>query len=209
MIFGMTSAPEGGLTAEIGNEKILLVTQILELRVTKICKLMAWAEIDFRLESACRTPLSCVSSFSSHTSCNLNPFPFFSSRRLKRAKMMERNYRCIWKNTPSPPPGELTKEEEEQEQRRAQDRAAVEAAAIEAVAAAKNTNNRIPEGDARPDADAAVAEEQQDEVLQQLSLREVSLFKTWLEDERRRAVEAEEDRLREEEENKIRYLRDC
>lgn len=120
--------------------------------------------------------------------------------------MMERNYRCIWENTPSPPPGELTKEEEERERQRAAERAAAEAAVIEAVAAAQRAREAAEargKGAEPEEAAPAEPELEEDDVLRGISAREAALFTAWLEDERQKAAAAEAARLQEEEDNKV------
>jgi pyruvate/2-oxoglutarate dehydrogenase complex dihydrolipoamide acyltransferase (E2) component len=113
---------------------------------------------------------------------------FQEMRRLKRAKMMERGHRCIWRCTPSPPPGELTEWETRREAERAAAAAAAEAAAREAGAAA--AADAADAGAAAARAAAAAAAEEADETLRALAAREVALLSSWLDATRAAAAAA-------------------
>ncbi len=141
------------------------------------------------------------------------------SRRLKRVKLMERNIKCVWRVTPSPPPEERERlvrqhreevEREHQEQLRRQ-HAAREEEARAARAAAAAAEGLDPElaalaGDAVPADGTAPANGQQqeeDEVEADINRREAQLFKDWLEEARRHAAEEAAARAKAEEENAL------
>jgi hypothetical protein len=119
--------------------------------------------------------------------------------------MMERNFRCIWRNTPSPPPEQRAREEEERRRQKAEaERAAAEAAeaaAAAAAAAAEAQARRAAErgldlelqalaGSMVPADGGAAVEE--DEAQAAITSREVALFRAWLQ-ERALAAEAQQE----------------
>ena len=151
------------------------------------------------------------------------------SRRLKRIKMMERNTRCIWRNTPSPPPEEkerILREKREKlrekyhgQQQQHHDGGGTAAngaaGAANGTAAADSGDEGLdPEllalarGDVPADgtqeaAAARAAEDDEDEVNTDISRREVELFKGWLAEQKRLAEEEAAARLALEEEEAV------
>ncbi|KAL4435914.1 hypothetical protein ABPG77_000676 [Micractinium sp. CCAP 211/92] len=144
---------------------------------------------------------------------------FQEYRRLKRVKLMERNIKCVWRVTPSPPPEERERlvrqhreevEREHQEQLRRQ-HAAREEEARAARAAAAAAEGLDPElaalagGSVPADGTAPANGQQQeeDEVEADINRREAQLFKDWLEEARRHAAEEAAARAKAEEENAL------
>ena len=123
------------------------------------------------------------------------------SRRLLRIKLAERNVRCLWRRTPSPPPGS---EERERLRERAREKAGI-ATAVEAAAAA------VP-ADADPaaaaDANGAAAtiagglssaSAPRDPAAEERAQREAAaLFSSWLSERQRKKEEEEEEEEEEE-----------
>lgn len=137
----------------------------------------------------------------------------FCSRRLKRIKMMERDYKCIWRNTPTPPPEERARILAEREQKEAKEREKKQAAEL---AAQKLAHTKA----AKAEEDAAIAAAalsygknasasalppgaDNDEIFQQLNAREVSLFKDFMREHREQAEAEKAARLAQEEEDKV------
>lgn len=150
--------------------------------------------------------------------------PPHPSRRLKRAKMLERNVRCIWRNTPSPPPEEkerILHERREKLRHKADKAAAAAADGARAPAPAANGRGSGAAATAAEDDEGldpellALArgnvpaegteappqgEELEDEVEAGISAREVELFRDWLVEQKRAAEEEAEQRRRQDEE---------
>jgi hypothetical protein len=142
---------------------------------------------------------------------------------------MERKYRCIWRNTPSPPPG-VRVEDEASKERGLHNGGASEPAPSSQPSADSPKHTEDPrlseqidgmqlEAPVVPDKDARTAntakqqnggslepdahEPEEDEVLQELRAKEVALFRQWMEDQRRHAEEEAAARLAAEEEAKV------
>jgi hypothetical protein len=124
--------------------------------------------------------------------------------------MMERDYKCIWRNTPTPPPEERAriiaereaKEAEEREKKQAAELAAQKLAhakaakaeedsAIAAAALAHGKNVALPPG------------AENDEIFQQLNAKEVSLLRDFMQEHKEQAIAEEAARLAQEEEDKV------
>lgn len=123
--------------------------------------------------------------------------------------MMERDYRLIWRNTPTPPPEERAKFIAERERKEAEEREVREAAAAKAEAQRKLELHKAEEAAAaaggRPtNGGAAVGFSiEDDEVMQDINAREISLFRDWLQEHRRKAEAEEAARKAQEEEDKV------
>jgi hypothetical protein len=142
------------------------------------------------------------------------------SRRLKRVKMLERNIKCIWRVTPSPPPEERERlvrehraevEREHQEQLRRQHalqreqeagkaRTAAEAAVEEGLdpELAALAATQVP-----ADGTAPQQQQEEDEVEADINRREAQLFADWLADAKRHAAEEAVARQKAEEEEAL------
>lgn len=124
--------------------------------------------------------------------------------------MMERDYKCIWRNTPTPPPEERARILAEREQKEAEEREKKQAAEL---AAEKLAHERA----AKAEEDAAIAsaalshgknaafhpEMENDKVFQQLNAKEVSLFRDFMREHREEAEAEKAARLAQEEEDKV------
>lgn len=131
------------------------------------------------------------------TALVLKGFPLHTcfSRRQKRIKMMERQIRCIWRNTPSPPPEERARLVAELELQNRPPSPKPTAPAdldpeLEALAGAM-----VPAAGPEP--------EEEDEILADLNSREVTMFTAWLADQKTQAALALEARARQEEEDRV------
>ena len=141
---------------------------------------------------------------------------------------MERNVRCIWRNTPSPPPEEKQRVLEERRRVLAEAQHKLmekQHAALEkerARAARKGGGGDLGGGSRELDAEllalagadvpadggggeggaaeAAAEEDEEDEVEGELNQREAAMFREWLAEQKRAAEEAERARAVEEEE---------
>lgn len=131
---------------------------------------------------------------------------------------MERNIKCVWRVTPSPPPEERERlvrqhreevEREHQEQLRRQHAAREEEAraARAAAAGAAAAEGLDPElaalaaGSVPADGTADGQQQEEDEVEADINRREAQLFKDWVEEARRHAAEEAAARAKAEEEN--------
>lgn len=147
---------------------------------------------------------------------------FQEYRRLKRVKLMERNIKCVWRVTPSPPPEERERlvrqhreevEREHQEQLRRQhatreEEASAARAAAAAAAAAEGLDPELAAlavGSVPADGTAPANGQQreEDEVEADINRREAQLFRDWMEEARRHAAEEAAARAKAEEENAL------
>lgn len=139
-----------------------------------------------------------------HTPSPLPPF----SRRLKRAKMLERNYRCIWKNTPSPTPEERARLIAQREEESLEKELAHKDARDKATSDKDKTSVRQAiEEDGKKEAieGKGGVEVVDDDVLRDITAREVSLFRRWLSEHRQQeeALQAAELLAAEQEEEDV------
>lgn len=120
---------------------------------------------------------------------------------------MERNYKCIWRNTPSPSPGEHTEfdyndnddiiEEPADPHLDTHDQPHPNQEIVNERASDRNkTNQQIDRSDEMDD-------DINDPILQQINAKEVTLFKDWFNDELKKAAEEEAEQRRIEEENAL------
>lgn len=126
---------------------------------------------------------------------------------------MERDYKCIWRNTPTPPPEERARILAERQQKEAEEREKEQAAELAA-------QNLAQAKAAKAEEDAAIAAAalshgknaaatafppgmENDEIFQQLSAKEVSLFRDFMREHKEEAEAEEAARLAQEEEDKV------
>ena len=118
---------------------------------------------------------------------------------------MERDYRCIWRNTPTPPPEERAKIIAEREHRAAEElekKIAAEAEASAAAAAEMEAAAALAR-DASAAGALAVAATLDDSEIKNINSREVALFREWLKEHRHRIEAEEAARLAQEEDDKV------
>jgi NF-kappa-B-activating protein C-terminal domain len=127
--------------------------------------------------------------------------------------MMERDYKCIWRNTPTPPPEERARIIAEREQKEAEERAKKQTAELEAQ---RHAHAKA----AKAEEDAAIAAAalahgkntaatqlppgvENDEIFQLLNAKEVSLFRDFMREHKQEAEAEEAARLAQIEEDKV------
>ena len=125
---------------------------------------------------------------------------------------MERDYKCIWRNTPTPPPEERARIIAERERKEAEEREKKHAAELEAQKHAHAKAAKAEEDAAIAAAATAHGKEasaflppgaENDEILQELNAKEVSLFRDFMREHKSQAEAEEAARLAQEEEDKV------
>lgn len=118
------------------------------------------------------------------------------SRRQKRILLRDKNVGCIWRNTPSPPPGEQHQYMDDTD-----DTDDEEAKKMVALQMAKNGAKEKEEGD--EEESSVEGKLERDEEIVRLQAQELELFTSWLEETREIEKLEAEKRAREEEEDKM------